>query len=318
MPPALARADPAVLKLAPRLEPLGAPVRPSRGHLRAPALNQGTWRPHALWETGAHLSRFPPNPHPALPPAVPAQISIPSSIRGRRPLSRTSFLPPSRPTPCTIPPTALGKLARCREAPHQRAGSCHAVGANTSQTFSAPPHTLLTRTRLRAARPRVTASPPPPVAARRPRSFSLPPGGRRGTADPRTLPASSSSLPGYRPQCAASPGRSTGRTARAGGAGRTAAAALPGSSGPAGRLFIRGLGPGPGPCRSIGQFVPLQAAPGAAALCPRRAPRQRRRPHGGREPAPPGGSTFSPSFSLGSYFPCFSPVSLFCGAPWPV
>ena len=172
MPPALARADPAVLKLAPRLEPLGAPVRPSRGHLRAPALNQGTWRPHALWETGAHLSRFPPNPHPALPPAVPTQISIPSSIRGHRPLSRTSFLPPSRPAPGTIPPSALGKLARCRAAPHQRAGSCHAVGANTPKTFSAPPHTLLTRTRLRAAWPRMTASPPPPLAARRPRSFS--------------------------------------------------------------------------------------------------------------------------------------------------
>lgn len=101
VPPALARADPAVLKLAPRLEPLGAPVRPSRGHLRAPAPNQGTWRPRAPWETGAHLSRLPPNSHPALPPAVPAQISNPNSIRGHR----TSFLPLSRPTPCTIPPS---------------------------------------------------------------------------------------------------------------------------------------------------------------------------------------------------------------------
>lgn len=172
VPPALARADPAVLKLAPRLEPLGAPVRPSGGHLRAPAPNQGTWRPHALWETGAHLSRFPPNPHPALPPAVPAQISIPSSIRGHRPLQ--DLLSPSL-SSTSVHNTALralGKLARCRAAPHQRVGSCHAVGANTPKTLSAPPHTLLTRTRLRAAWPRMTASPPPPLAARKPRSFS--------------------------------------------------------------------------------------------------------------------------------------------------
>lgn len=87
--------------------------------------------------------------------------------------------------------------------------------------------------------------------------------------------------------------------------------------GPARRLFIRGPGPGPGPYWSIGQSVPLRAAPGTAALCPRRAP-QWPRPHGGREPAPPLGSTFSFSFSSREVIPCVShPFSLssFSGHP---
>lgn len=172
VPPALARADPAVLKLAPRLEPLGAPVRPSRGHLRAPALNQGTWRPHALWETGAHLSCFPPHPPT---PICHRQSRRRSLSRAQSEGTVLSPGPPfslSRPTPCTIPPSERWENWPCRAAPHQRVGSCHAVGANIPKTLSAPPHTLLTRTRLRAAWPRMTASPPPPLPARKPRSFS--------------------------------------------------------------------------------------------------------------------------------------------------
>ena len=170
--PALARADPAVLKLAPRLEPLGAPVRPSRGHLRAPAPNRGTWRPRASWETGAHLSRLPPNPHSALPPAVPAQISNPSSIRGHRPLSRTSFLPLSRPTPCTIPPSERWEnWPAAGQHPTKGLGAV-TRWARTPRRRSQLPRTLQTRNRLRTAWPQMTASPPPPPAARRPRSFS--------------------------------------------------------------------------------------------------------------------------------------------------
>lgn len=78
----------------------------------------------------------------------------------------------------------------------------------------------------------------------------------------------------------------------ASGAVGTSAAALPCSSRPAGGLFIQGPGPspgpGPGPCWSIGQSVPLRAAPGAAALCPRRTPQQRRS-YGGRAPDPSSG-----------------------------
>lgn len=108
------------------------------------------------------------------------------------------------------------------------------------------------------------------------------------------------------------------RTGPAGGAVGISAAALPCSSGPAGRLFIRGPGPGPGPYRSIGQSVPLRAAPGAAALCPRRAP-QRPRPHGGREPAPSSGlHLLSPPPPPRGAIPCVShPFSLssFSGHP---
>lgn len=61
---------------------------------------------------------------------------------------------------------------------------------------------------------------------------------------------------------------------------------------------------------------PATRSPGAATLCTRGAALLRP-PQGGREQPPPPGSTSSSS--LGSYSQCFyPPLSLLCGAPWPV
>lgn len=73
------------------------------------------------------------------------------------------------------------------------------MGANTPKTLSAPPHTP-----NKKPAPNCLAADDSVAPAASGRSeteeFLLAPGGRRGTADPRALPASSSFLPGYRPQ----------------------------------------------------------------------------------------------------------------------
>ena len=309
MPPALARAARCFPPSsgAPRGRPQRDPPGDTCVHQRGLA---------ALWETGAHLGRFPPPP--ALPPAVPEavsgvpeQISSLSPIRGHRPPSRTPFLPSSN----SVPDAALGAPGKLAHRGERVAG---VMGwAQTHRGRSPPPAPTPNKEPVpscsavdgRVASSYRSETEEVLLASGRP--------GRRAAADhwhpPRELQPFT-----WVPASAGLRGAAQGAVPRAGGAGRTAAAALPCSSGPAGRLFIRG--PGPGPCRSIGQSAPLRAAPRAAALCPRRAPRRRRRrrrPRGGREPAPPVGSTFSSSSSSsGSYSLCFSPPALvFAGHP---
>lgn len=190
------------------------------------------------------------------------------------------------------------------------------MGANTPKSLSAPPHTpnkkpseLLGCRRQR--RPLL-----PPAARDRGVSPSLreADGDRRPPGPPASflqlftwVPAAVSGVSGaqHRAHC---PG------AWCGEAGRS-----PRQLRPAGRLLIRGLGPGPGPRRSVGQFVPLQAflAPGAAAPLPPPSPRgSGGRPHGGREPASRWAPPSRPP-SPGKLFPVALGLS-FCGAPWPV
>lgn len=282
--------------------PRAPPTRPSRGHLRAPA------RPRCPLGNWGSPGSLPPTPYSA--------TSSPRSCLGspgadvfpepnpRAPASLQDSLSPLFQLRAKCRPRSPGKTG----PPRRKGGGGHGVGANAPRTLSVPEtHT-----------PNKEPVPSCSAVDGRVASFYgseteevlLASGrlGRRAAADhwhpPRELQPFT-----WVPASAGLRGAAQGAVPRAGGAERTAAAALPCSSGPAGRLFIRG--PGPGPCRSIGQSVPLRAAPRAAALCPRRAPRRRRGPRGGREPAPPVGSTFSSwSSSSGSYSLCSPPPRL--------
>nr|XP_059889472.1 uncharacterized protein LOC132439216 [Delphinus delphis] len=129
VPPALARAARCFPPSsgAPRGRPQRDPPGDTCAHQRGLA---------ALWETGAHLGRFPPLPTlpPAVPEAVsgvPEQMSSMSPIRGHRPPSRTPFLPSSK----SVPNAALGapgKLAHRGERADGRPPTTGTLPASSS------------------------------------------------------------------------------------------------------------------------------------------------------------------------------------------
>lgn len=211
VPPALARAARCFPPSsgAPRGRPQRDPPGDTCAHQRGLA---------ALWETGAHLGRFPPPPTlpPAVPEAVsgvPEQMSSLSPIRGHRPPSRTPFLPSSN----SVPNAALGAPGKLAHRGERVAGVMGWAQTHRGHSQS-PRHTLPTRNRFRAARPWMAGSPPSTAPRRRRYTSRLrearQTGGRRPLAPSPRAPALylGTGLGG-------SPGRSTGRSAPGGWCG---------------------------------------------------------------------------------------------------